>query len=61
MFDFVNDSEMTRLRGQLKDLLALEDGLSGWEIKFIERLSNWEGNFSKNQAKSLDMVYQQLC
>ena len=61
MIVFVNDSEMPRLRGQLKDLLALEDGLSGWEVKFIEKLSKWEGNFSKNQAKSLDMLYQEKC
>jgi hypothetical protein len=26
--------------GQLDDLLALEDGLTPWEVEFVERLAN---------------------
>ena len=61
---FVDDAEMPRLKGQLEELLNLEEGLSKYELDFLdgsEGLTKWDGNFSIKQAAKLDKIYTERC
>lgn len=60
----VDESEMGRLRGQLQDLMVLEESLSDWELDFLDGekgLTQWEGKFSVKQAAKLDEIYMSRC
>ena len=47
---------------QLDALLALEDGLSEWELSFIEDLSHRrERPLTDKQADKLRDIYEKLC
>ena len=50
---------MEELSNMLDELLDLEEGLSDWEIDFIEKLSNWDGNFTTGQSKMLESLYKE--
>ena len=50
---------MEELSNMLDELLDLEEGLSDWEIDFIEKLSNWDGNFTTGQSKMLKSLYKE--
>ena len=41
----------------LKELLDVEEGLTDWEINFIESLERWEGNFTPAQAAALEKAW----
>ena len=41
----------------LKDLLALEAGLTEWEVNFIEDLSHRKAAFTEKQGAKLEAVW----
>jgi hypothetical protein len=47
----------TELRKMLKDLLALEAGLTEWEVNFIEDLSHRKAAFTEKQGAKLEAVW----
>jgi len=49
---------MKTLRGMLKELLEVEEGLLDSEIDFIESLNNWDGTFTVGQAEYLEKIYK---
>ncbi len=60
MAEFVDESKMPELRSILKDLLNLEEGLTAWEIEFLDKLNNWTGNFTVPQADTLEKISERL-
>ena len=58
MAKFVSETEMKTLRGMLKELLEVEEGLLDSEIDFIESLNNWDGTFTVGQAEYLEKIYK---
>lgn len=47
---------------KLDELLELEDGLSDWEVGFIENLSTQRSNaLSDRQADKLQQIWERLC
>jgi hypothetical protein len=51
----------------LKELLDLEDGLSGWELEFVENISrrmdgeNDDLSLSEKQEDKLKQIWEKLC
>lgn len=45
----------------LNALLELEDGLTDWEVEFIESLSNQNRPLSQKQHDKLESIYERLC
>jgi hypothetical protein len=58
MADLIPEEDMTELRGMLSELLALESGLSNWEIEFLDSLNEWTGCFTEKQAEKLSTIYK---
>lgn len=54
MAEFIKAYEMTYYRGMLDELLSLDEGLTDWELDFIEMLSSWDGCFTKPQFEVKD-------
>jgi hypothetical protein len=55
---------MTNVEAHWLDcLLELEEGLTEWELEFIENLdSNWrEKGLSDKQRDTLERIYDRLC
>lgn len=50
-----------KAREHLSDLLALEKGLTPWEIDFIEDMSNREEALTTGQRKKIYEIYVQRC
>jgi len=48
---------MTDLRAKLQELLDLEDGLTEWEIEFLDFCHNWSGCFTTKMAKRLEEIH----
>jgi len=44
---------------QLADLLDLTEGLSNWEVDFIESLSHWTGGFTPKQRQVLAKIHDE--
>ncbi len=61
MNDFVKATEMENYRDILDELLGLEEGLTSWEVDFIEKLDNWDGSFTNKQADTLEKIYDRRC
>ena len=54
----MDESEKQKdLRNMLNELLELTEGLSAWEIDFLDSLYNWTGNFSEKQAETLKKIW----
>ena len=52
------DSKTTQedLRKMLKELLNLDHGLDEYEIKFLDGLNGWIGDFTPKQARKLEGI-----
>jgi hypothetical protein len=53
----VTKGEHDRLLEVLAELLAADEGLSEWQLEFIESLSKWNGLFTVKQGLKIDEVY----
>ena len=58
---FVDSDQMPYYRDLVSDLCELDEGLSGWEIEFIDSLSEWDGDFTDGQAEKLERVWKKRC
>jgi hypothetical protein len=45
------------LKKMVKDLLGLDNGLSEWEIKFLDDMHGWYGDFTEKQAKRIEELW----
>jgi hypothetical protein len=52
------DLIMDDLRNKLDELLGIDEGLTPWEVEFIDNLSHWEGDFTPEQARKLNQIYE---
>ena len=51
-------SKQTELRNMLDELLEeVDEGLSNWEINFLDSLHNWDGDFTPKQAEILEKIW----
>lgn len=54
-----NDADALR---KLDELLDAEDGLTAWEMDFIESLNTQRGRtFTNAQAEKLDQIFERVC
>lgn len=60
MADFVDISEMKRYKEMLEELLDIEEGLTEWEVDFLESLANWEGSFTVKQVGKLEKMHERI-
>lgn len=65
MSEWIDEPEVVaRLRGQLEDLCDLDEGLSDWEVQFVEDLvDHFEMNdgCTRKQADKIDELYERHC
>lgn len=54
----ITAESMGYYRSLLDELLALESGLTEWEVDFVDDLSRWEGAFTEKQAETLEKIYE---
>ncbi len=52
--------QMDNYRSMVQELLDLEHGLSDKEIRFLDSLHNWQGDFRPKQIGWLDKIYSRL-
>lgn len=46
----------------LDELLDLEDGLTAWEVEFLESLNRQRGReFTEKQVSKLEAIYREKC
>ena len=45
-------------RDRLQELLEIDEGLTQWEVDFIENLSNWASDFTPKQIAMIDKIYE---
>jgi hypothetical protein len=57
----IQPDNQRELRQMLDDLLALDEGLTNWEMDFIDSLHNWKGCFTEKQADRLSAIWNKLC
>jgi len=43
---------------RLQELLDVDEGLTQWEVDFIESMSRWEGDFTPKQIATIDKIYE---
>ena len=60
MTDFPDADEMIELREMLTELCDVSDGLTPWEISFIDSLCEWDGSFTEAQATKLEDIHARL-
>lgn len=55
-------SEQSRARDVLGDLLDCDEGLTAWEITFIDDMDTKRGfDWSEKQIACLDKIYERVC
>jgi hypothetical protein len=52
--------EQEELVEMLDELLDCDEGLSEWEINFLDSLSRWSGFFTEKQREKLTTIYQRM-
>jgi hypothetical protein len=58
----MNDADdQKRARDHLADLLALDSGLTAWEVDFIDSVSKWDGDLTPKQIKTIYKIYERRC
>ena len=56
------DREQIRARDVLDDLLACDEGMTAWEIGFIEDMDEKRGfDWSDKQIARLDIIFERVC
>lgn len=55
-----HDKEQLLARSEVSDLLNVEGGLSDWEVKFIESVAKWRGDFTEKQVVTIHKVWDRL-
>ena len=60
MSDYSTLEETAAAREMLDDLLALSEGLTDWEVSFVEDLSHWDGRFTQRQIETITKLYTEL-
>jgi hypothetical protein len=53
--------EQSRAREHLDELLALDSGLSDWEVNFIESVSHRDDNLTEKQINIIYEIYERHC
>ena len=53
--------EQMYARNCLQELLDLDEGLTRWEVDFIESLSNWSNDFTPKQIETIYKIYERKC
>ena len=58
MTDFVDPDEMVEIQKFIQELCELDHGLIGFEMDFIQNLSEWDGCFTEPQADYLRKIHE---
>jgi hypothetical protein len=62
---YMTQTDLIMARGELDDLLALDEGLTGWEVEFIEslsrRLADAPLSLTDGQARKLHQIWEREC
>ena len=59
MSDYSTVEETAAAREMLHDLLGLSEGLSQWEVEFIEDVSRRDGPLTAGQVEKITEIYEE--
>ena len=45
----------------LAELLELDEGLTPWEVDFVESVSHWENDFTPKQIATINKIWERMC
>ncbi len=48
-------------RAEVRDLLQLEEGLSEWEVNFVEDVNKWRREYTPAQMKTIHRIWDRRC
>jgi hypothetical protein len=49
--------EQKEYREMLRNLLDLDEGLTNWEITFLDDMNRWQGDFREKQAETIEKIW----
>jgi hypothetical protein len=49
--------EQKDYRNMVRELLELDEGLSRWEIEFTEYMDKWSDNYTDNQMRKIEQLW----
>jgi phage antirepressor YoqD-like protein len=55
--EYISGAKMKYYGELLDELLAVDSGLTDWEVEFIENMSKWRGLFSVRQAAKIEKIH----
>ena len=55
------NEQQKEAREHLADVLELDEGLTPWEVDFVENVSHWEGDFTPKQIATINKIYERMC
>ncbi|MHA2022493.1 MAG: hypothetical protein ACTSWQ_02415 [Candidatus Thorarchaeota archaeon] len=58
MSEFVDEYETGRCWDMLGELFAFDCGIDSGTIKFLDGVSEWEGNFTRSQAEAIEKIWE---
>lgn len=53
----MEDDEDYDLRQMVEELCDIDEGLTPWEVNFIDDMSRWEGRYTENQADVIRRIH----
>ncbi len=59
----MND-DLDILRGELQDLMDLEEGMTGWEVEFVESMfSDFQAGrwITRKQTEKIHQIWDRMC
>ena len=52
--------EEKRLREMIDELFDVDEGLTSWEIDFLDSVNDWEGMFTERQAETIERMWNKV-
>ena len=49
-----------QLRAMVADLLEAEEGLTDWEVEFVEKMSEWRGDYRGRQPETIERIWDRV-
>lgn len=49
------------LREMVSELCEVEEGLSNWEVDFVDSVSEWSGDYTEKQSATIVKLYERVC
>lgn len=52
------DDEQLALRQMVDELCEIDEGLTGWEVTFVDDMSKLQGQYNDDQAEKIRQIHR---